>query len=71
MKSDFITHGYFCISNHGGYEIELSDCGDSARLKYYDSVLDWQEIKYDYYGHPYVLDRGAKLFTNNFIKFAY
>ena len=48
---NFIAHGCYTISNSGGYLIELSDCGDSARVKdNYGSdnpqISDWLEIEY-------------------------
>ena len=48
---DFKAHGYVTMSNAGGYLIELSDCGDSARIKdNYGSdnpqISDWLEIEY-------------------------
>jgi hypothetical protein len=50
MKNEFIAHGSYCISNAGGYLIELSDCGSMARVKDdYGSdnplVSDWFEIE--------------------------
>ena len=68
MKNTFISHGHFCISNFGGYEIQLSDCGDGARLKYYDKVSRWQEIKFNVAGEPYVTYYGRKLELNNFMR---
>ena len=50
MIDEFITHGYYHISNLGGYEIMISDCGDSAKVR--DSygnnpkTSDWLEIEY-------------------------
>jgi len=47
----FKVHGGYTISNAGGYEIELSDCGSSARVK--DAwgsdnprISEWLEIEY-------------------------
>jgi len=47
----FKVHGGYTISNTGGYEIELSDCGSSARVK--DAwgsdnprISEWLEIEY-------------------------
>jgi len=47
----FKAHGYVTMSNTGGYLIELSDCGKSARIKdNYGSdnpkISDWLEIEY-------------------------
>ena len=51
MKDEFIVHGYYNISNLGGYEIMISDCGDSAKVRdSYGSnnpnTSDWLEIEY-------------------------
>lgn len=48
---EFITHGYYTVSNCGGYEIQLSDCGDMARIKdaYGNDnpqISEWLEIEY-------------------------
>ena len=47
----FKVHGGYTISNTGGYEVELSNCGDSARVR--DAwgsdnprISDWLEIEY-------------------------
>ena len=49
----FIAHGMYTVSNCGGYLVELSDCGDSARLM--DNfggedpkISEWLEIQYVY-----------------------
>jgi len=51
IMEDFNAHGSYTISNSGGYLVELSDCGDMARLK--DSfgsdnpqVSDWLDIEF-------------------------
>lgn len=48
---DFTPHGSYTVSNAGGYEVELSDSGDAARVR--DAfgsdnpeVSDWMEIEY-------------------------
>ena len=51
MKDEFIVHGYYTVSNLGGYEIMLSDDGDSAKVRdSYGSnnpkTSDWIEIEY-------------------------
>tara|TARA_R110002167_G_scaffold3430_2_gene16748 strand:- start:1386 stop:1634 length:249 start_codon:yes stop_codon:yes gene_type:complete len=50
-NQDFIAHGCYTISNLGGFLIELSNCGESARVKdNYGSdkpqISDWLEIEY-------------------------
>lgn len=49
----FITHGYYTVSNSGGYEVQISDDGDSARIKdNYGSdnpkISEWFEIEHVY-----------------------
>ncbi len=45
-KTEFVCHGYLGLSNLGGVEIEINDCGDGARLRWYDGeVTDWLEIQ--------------------------
>ena len=48
---EFITHGYYTVSNCGGYEIQLNDWGDMARIKdaYGNDnpqISEWLEIEY-------------------------
>ena len=48
----FIAHGSYTVSNCGGYLVQLSDCGDMARMKdafsFSDDPIigDWLEIEY-------------------------
>lgn len=55
---DFIAHGGMATSNWGGTEIQLSDSGDSARLKdtHTGNITDWMEINFDEEGVAYVSD---------------
>ena len=49
MKAEnFKTHGVYTVSNAISYLIELSDCGDSARMIVGDKITDWYEIEYVY-----------------------
>ncbi len=50
-QEDFIAHGFYTKSNSGGYEVMLSDDGDSAKVR--DAfgsdnpkTSDWLEIEY-------------------------
>lgn len=50
-EENFVPQGYYTISNSGGYLIQLSDCGDYARVKdNYGSdnpqISNWLEIEY-------------------------
>ena len=55
-EDDFEPHGYRGVTNNGGYEIQISNSGDAARLR--DSVTnqisDWLEIEFDENGVAYV-----------------
>jgi len=42
----FITHGVYTLTNTMGYEVQLSECGDAARLKDGDNITDWLEIEF-------------------------
>lgn len=56
---DFIVHGYYCDSNFGGKEVQLSDDGSSARFRRNygrpEEPTEWLEIEY----HPTREDYGA------------
>jgi hypothetical protein len=42
----FITHGVYTLTNTMGYEVQLSECGDAARLKDGNNITDWLEIEF-------------------------
>ena len=70
-EEEFVAHGYFTTSNFGGYEIQLSDSGDAARIRYHEGpVSDWLEIQYDRKGKAFVTDpdNGDKLKLDNFMR---
>lgn len=62
-SDDFIPHGYKTTSNWGGYEMQLSDNGDSARIKdtHTGKVSEWMEIEFDEDGVAYVKDSNGDL----------
>ena len=45
-SSEFKAHGYYTVSNAGGYEIMISDCGESAKIKDGEEVTDWLTIEF-------------------------
>ena len=50
-QDDFVVHGYYTVSNSGGYEIMLSDTGEAAKVRdAYGSdnpkTSDWLEIEF-------------------------
>jgi len=58
---EFIPHGHYTVSNHGGYEVMFSDSGDTAKVR--DSsgsdnpeTSEWLEIEYDEKIGSYVID---------------
>lgn len=57
-SDDFKPHGYKGTSNWGGYEMQISDRGDMARLRdsHTGKVSDWLEIQFDEDGVAYVMD---------------
>jgi hypothetical protein len=51
MEEEFVVHGHYTVSNCGGYEIMISDCGDSAKVRDCfgsdnPETSDWLEIEY-------------------------
>lgn len=52
QTEEFIAHGIYTISNSIGLEVEISECGDSARCRYINSkdeeeISEWSEIKHE------------------------
>lgn len=48
----FKEHGFYTLGNAGGYLVEISDCGECARLKESwgnenPQITDWLPIEYD------------------------
>lgn len=70
MKDNtFTAHGIYTISNAGGYEIELADSGDAARIRFPDeSVSDWLEIEYNDEGEPIIDKDGLDVPLNMVMK---
>lgn len=72
-KNDFCATGFYCVSNWGGYEIEISRDGSGARVRasFGDKVSPsprWQEIKYNCSGSPFVTFNGRRLMLDNFMR---
>ena len=57
-SDDFKPQAYKGTSNWGGYEMQISDGGDMARLRdsHTGKVSDWLEIQFDEDGVAYVID---------------
>lgn len=50
---NFKTHGYYTISNSGGYEVEIANSNDAIRVREAwggdnPKVSDWLEITYKF-----------------------
>lgn len=71
-KNDFRATGFYCVSNWGGYEIEISRDGSRARVRasWGDKVSPsprWQEIKFNASGDPFVTFCGRRMMLDNFM----
>jgi len=47
-SATFEPAGYYTVSNTGGYEVQINECGDGARIKNTATgiISDWYEIEY-------------------------
>lgn len=61
-NEDFTPHGYKGTSNWGGYEMQISNNGDEARIRdsHTGEVSDWLEIQFDEEGVAYVIDANGQ-----------
>ena len=76
-NDEFKPQFSYCIGQWGGYELEVSRDGGSARVRYtyqkkdgvfYSKHPRWQEIKFTAKGEPFVTYDGRKLMLDNFIR---
>lgn len=60
-SDDFKPQAYKGASNWGGYEMQISDRGDAARLRdsHTGKVSDWLEVQFDEDGVAYVIDENG------------
>jgi len=70
MKNEFKPQGACTFSNFNSLLIEVSNCGESARLKLSDNKTNgkWQQIKFNAFSYAYVTYYGAKYYLDEFIK---
>jgi len=69
INNKFIANGSLTTSNTGGIEIEVSPCGDGARLRSNTATNGrWQEIKFDRDGEAYVTHHGRKYGLDEFMR---
>ena len=73
LKDTFITHGVLTLSNWGGLEIQISECGEGARVR--DNYggekrnkTRWQQIKYDRQGEPFIIHHRRKYHISEFMR---
>ena len=73
MKKEFKTHGVHTLSNSNSLLIELSNCGETAKLKLSNknNVGKWQQIKFNKFGNAYVTYYGAKYYLDEFLRVNY
>ena len=69
---EFKVDGVLAISNHGGYEIQISGDGLSARVRLNDgdhtTSSRWQWIKSNAKGEHFVTFYNKKLMLNDFMR---
>lgn len=69
---EFKADGVLAISNYGGYEIQISDDGQSARVRLNDgdhvTHPRWQWIKSNAKGEHFVTFYNKKLMLNDFMR---
>ena len=60
-SEDFKPNGYKVTSAFGGYEMQVDNRGEMARLRnsYNGTVSEWFEIQFDEDGGAYVIDENG------------
>ena len=60
-ENDFKPNGYKATSAFGGYEMQVDNRGEMARLRdsYTGNVSEWLEIQFDEDGVAYVIDENG------------
>ena len=60
-ENDFNPNGYKATSAFGGYEMQVDNRGEMARLRdsYTGNVSEWLEIQFDEDGVAYVIDENG------------
>ena len=60
-KNDFKPNGYKATSAFGGYEMQVDNRGEMARLRdsHTGNVSEWLEIQFDEEGVAYVIDENG------------
>lgn len=74
--ANFTAHGFYCISNFGGYEIMINNGGDAAKIRENFGVPGtpgrisrWLEIHYTLReNRPFIKYAGRRLHLDNFMR---
>lgn len=75
-QDTFKTHGVYCDSVFTAYEIEISEDGSGARVRYSIETTNgiqytrprWQDIKFTRSGNPFVTYNHRRLKLDNFLR---
>lgn len=69
---NFVPCGYKTLSNMGGIEIMINNCGDAVIYSWYGKIAKrWQEIKYNRSGEPFFTIYGRKYYLSEFMRINY
>jgi hypothetical protein len=70
-KDEFKPQAGYCLSNLGGIQIEVNDCGDMVRYQWYDlkPSMRWLPIRYNMKGDPFFVARGQRWYLSNFMRY--
>lgn len=71
---DFKPCGSLTISNCGGIEVEINNCGDIIRYRWSygnpkEKVSRWQEIKYSAKGRAYFVSKRRRYYLDEFMRY--
>ena len=72
--NEFKAQAFYCVSQLGGYAIEVSNDGSMARVRadFGEPNITkhprWQEIKFNKAGDPFVTFNGRRMKLDNFLR---
>lgn len=68
-KNDFCATGYKTVSNLGGIEIEVNNCGDSVRFRLYgEKVTTWRPVHETLSGRVFAFLKGKKEYLDSYMR---
>ena len=73
-STNFNPCGGLAISNCGGIEVEINNCGDAVRYRWSygnpnEKVSRWQEIKYSAKGRAYFVCKRRRYYLDEFMRY--